>query len=158
MIEIVEQIHDEAYNALVKNLNLLNFTVFGQKKEFACVCGCGLNVMHPELLKKLQIARSMAVLIFHISSGCRCDAHNKNEQASDTSSHLPKIDTDGMCTAVDIRTLTSGERFMIVRALIKARFTRIGIGEDFVHVDIDWNKVQNVIWDYYPEEKKTKTV
>jgi len=48
--------------------------------------------------------------------------------------------------ASDIRYTSSSECFKILNGLILAGFRRIGIYKTFIHVDIDQDKVQGVIW------------
>ena len=48
--------------------------------------------------------------------------------------------------AVDIRITDSVARFKIVRGLILAGFTRIGVYDKHAHADIDETKPQNVMW------------
>ena len=50
--------------------------------------------------------------------------------------------------AADISATSSNRRFLIVQALMEVGFNRIGIGDTFVHVDCDPDKVGNVIWLY----------
>ena len=77
---------------------------------------------------------------------CSCVKHNKLVRGSDTSSH---ISTDTIkCTAVDIECTLSTQRFKILSGLIKAGFTRIGIGKTFIHADSDKNKAKEVVWLY----------
>ena len=109
--------------------------------EFACKCGCGESNMNSTLLKMLDMARGMANVPFVITSGYRCEKHNKAIGGSETSSH-----TKGL--AVDIRTSTSSERHAILRYVIMAGATRIGIAKDFIHVDIDSSKPDELIWLY----------
>lgn len=112
-------------------------------KEFACPC-CGEEGFKEELIEKLQLARNnlrpkSAIVI---NSGYRCEKHNKEVGGVVGSSHRKGL-------AVDIRCDHSSYRFSLIRALIGAGFKRIGIGEDFIHCDLDLEKPQNVIWDYY---------
>ena len=76
---------------------------------------------------------------FYINSACRCEKHNTNVGGSKNSSHLVGF-------AFDIRVNSSVNRFKIVSNLIKYGFNRIGIYKDFIHVDGDDSKTQNVIW------------
>jgi len=108
--------------------------------EFKCKC-CGLNLIKPELIDKLDIARDIANIPFKINSGYRCNKHNISIGGSITSSH-----TKGL--AVDISTNSGKSKFIIVNALLKAGFNRIGISNSFIHTDIDEDKIQNVIWNY----------
>jgi len=40
------------------------------------------------------------------------------------------------------------DRFKLLNLLLEVGFNRIGIAKSFIHVDIDKNKSQNVIWGY----------
>ena len=109
--------------------------------EFECKCGCGKNNMDHETLIMLDAAREYAKTSFVINSGCRCEDHNKKVGGSPTSSHLKGL-------AVDIRADNSVKRYKVVKGLLKAGFTRIGIGSNFVHADNDKKKDQEIIWTY----------
>lgn len=97
--------------------------------------------MQPSFLAKLEEARAFAKVPFVINSGFRTKAHNKAVGGVENSSH-----TKGW--AVDIRATTSAERFVILSALMRIGFNRIGIANSFIHVDMDPNKPANVIWKY----------
>lgn len=70
----------------------LNF----DRKEFACECGCGLDVVDAELVQCDEIIRAEfrrrypnRDIRFHITSGNRCEKHNSETPgASDTSFHV----------------------------------------------------------------------
>ena len=111
-----------------------------KKGEFACRC-CGVEIIDPAFLLQLTKARKIAGVPFDIISGYRCPAHNAAVGSRPTSSHIKGL-------AADIRVMRSRSRFLILNALIKAGFTRIGIGKTFIHVDADATKDQNVTWLY----------
>lgn len=98
--------------------------------------------MDTDFLNQLDEARSYSVVPWIITSSYRTVAYSQKKGYSITSSH-----TKGL--AVDISAPNSTTRWEIVNALLKAGFNRIGIGEDFVHVDMDTDKAPNVIWTYY---------
>lgn len=110
-----------------------------KKDEFSCKCGCGLNNINLNLVADLEIARKRSMIPFVINSACRCINHNHDIKGSITSSHLKGV-------AVDIKIDSSSDRYKIVRSLIDSGFNRIGVYEDFIHVDIDSSKIHNVIW------------
>jgi len=110
------------------------------KKELECPC-CGKCEMDDNFLLMLDRAREYAGIPFVISSGFRCEKHNREVGGSPTSSHLKG-------KAVDIVADNSRRRYIILKALMKVGFTRIGIGKNFIHVDNDESKVQGVIWLY----------
>jgi zinc D-Ala-D-Ala carboxypeptidase len=115
--------------------------------EFDCKCGkCSHKGedMDIDFMIKLDKARELAGIPFKITSGLRCLEHNKAIGGVTNSSHsnLP-------CNASDISTTDSIQRFKILGGLIKAGFTRIGIGKNFIHCDTDKLKSQRVCWHYY---------
>jgi len=126
--------------------------------EFACKCDCGLANPNPRLVRWLNRAREIADVPFVVTSGSRCRDHDREtyeklgKKWPGMSSHLPKGD-DRFTDAVDIRTLTSGNRFVILGALLEAGFKRIGFGNGFIHADVDVHKMDEVMWDYYKKEK-----
>jgi len=117
---------------------------FFKASEFACKC-CGKGGIKDELWKKLEAARGIAGIPFTINSGFRC-TNNQNDLIArglslPTSSH-PK----GL--AADIKVVASGDRFDVIKALIKAGINRIGINKTFIHADIDPDKPTNMVWLY----------
>ncbi|MCW4050404.1 MAG: D-Ala-D-Ala carboxypeptidase family metallohydrolase, partial [Candidatus Bathyarchaeota archaeon] len=93
------------------------------------------------LLQMLNEARTHAGMPFYISSGCRCDDHNKATGGKVDSAHLTG-------KAADISAIHSRTRCKVLKALIETGFFRIGIGRTFIHVDIDYSKSREVIWLY----------
>lgn len=109
--------------------------------EFRCKCGCGTTVVETELLDRLEIARGIAGIPFVVTSGYRCPAHNERVGGKSNSAHVKGL-------AADIRTHSSGDRYVIMLALLDAGFTRIGVARSFIHVDCDKSLPQNVMWEY----------
>jgi len=109
--------------------------------------------MDSNFLTKLEHAREIANIPFKITSGFRTqnylqDLLDRGYKASKNSSHL-------VGKAADIAAVGSSTRFIIVNALLKAGFNRIGIdgNKNFIHVDSDGTdmggtKPPNVIWTY----------
>lgn len=95
--------------------------------------------MDKDFLKRLQKARSFAKTEFIISSGFRTPEHNEQVEGVKDSAHLKGL-------AADIRYNWSSERFKIITALLRAGFNRIGIYNQYVHVDFDQEKPANVMW------------
>lgn len=108
--------------------------------------GSGEKFMDRNFLLKLSRARQIANVAFKITSGYRTQDYNRallqrGYKASLDSSHCKGI-------AVDIAVTSSRDRFIIVNALIAVGFTRIGIGNTFIHVDMDMDKPQDSMWTY----------
>lgn len=107
--------------------------------DFTCKCGCGLNNMDKTTLQMLDDAREIAGIPFVVNCGTRCPKHNKDEGGEDNSSHLRGL-------AVDISAITSTQKFLILSALLKVGFKRIGFYKTFIHCDNDSTLPQKVIW------------
>ena len=116
------------------------------EEEFRCKCGCKASAVDHKLLLLLEDARTRADVPFIIRSGCRCPQHNAKEGGEDNSAHITDPDNGEFCQAVDIATVSSFQRFDVVRGLLAAGFTRLGWGKDFIHVDCDRSKPQNVFF------------
>lgn len=97
--------------------------------------------MQPEFLAKLDEARHIAGVPFRINSGVRSEAWNQRVNGSKGSSHLTGW-------AADIQATTSNRRYLVLSALIRVGFRRIGIADTFIHVDMDPDKPQNISWLY----------
>ena len=96
--------------------------------------------MSKEFLFVLDEAREVSGIPFIINSAYRSPEHPLSIK-NPSSSHIKGL-------AVDIKATDSKTRFKIVQALITVGFTRIGIADTFIHVDLDLDKTQNVIWTY----------
>lgn len=106
--------------------------------EIGCKCGCGISNLHSMTMKKLDVMRHMLGYSLGVNSACRCPVHNKSVKGSATSSHIA---TDILCShAIDLRCKNDHVRFEMVRAAIAVGFYRIGIYENFIHVDDDPQK------------------
>lgn len=116
--------------------------MYFDNSEFLCSCGCGRDVTD-ELKVQLDAARHVAGVAFPLTSGARCPEYNKSISASPTSSH-----TKGL--AVDIAFNSSRAKFKIINALMLMGFRRIGINSSlgFIHVDMDEDKPQDVLFSY----------
>jgi zinc D-Ala-D-Ala carboxypeptidase len=109
--------------------------------EFNCKCGCGDSNISHKLVHKLQKAREIAGVSFKITSGVRCQMHNKKSGGLASSSHVTGL-------AADISTPDGLNRHKVLSGLIGAGFTRIGIAKSFIHADIDTSKPFPTIWLY----------
>ena len=124
---------------LLKITNKVNLKYF-KKSEFTCKCGCGETVISDDLLYSLDEAREFAKVPFVISSAYRCENHPESKK-NPTSSHIKGL-------AVDIKCTDSKTRAIIMDALGYVGFRRFGIAKSFIHVDIDNEKPNPVIWLY----------
>ena len=113
--------------SITKELGLKYFEL----SEFDCNCSNCANItgtgayMNPEFLIKLDKARELAKTSFFITSGYRCFEHN-----------------------INVGGRVGAQRYAILKGLLDAGFTRIGLGKTFIHVDCSTEKAQSIIWTY----------
>jgi hypothetical protein len=84
-------------------------------------------------MAQLDAARSLASIPFHITSS------NRPYTYKDPTNHL-------LGYAVDIRALTSQERYTILSSLIRTGFNRLGVYDRHIHADIDPKSPPHVLW------------
>ena len=121
------------HKQLSKNFNSQEFD--SPDAEFS-----GLK-MNPLLIEMLQKLRDLVDEAIIINSGYRTYKHNIKVRGSVKSSHMAGL-------AVDIHCVNSSSRFNIIQAAIHCGFERIGIGKNFIHLDIDVAKPYGVVWLY----------
>lgn len=109
-------------------------------EEFACPC-CGAMHTRLEHAALLDRARALGGAPMRLTSGFRCERHNREVGGSPESSHLSGWASDIVCSG-------SAERLRLVSALLGAGFTRIGVANGFVHADNDPAKDSGVLWLY----------
>jgi len=95
--------------------------------------------MCPVLLSHLNWIAGQIPGGIRITSGYRTINHNKSVGGIANSSHLVGV-------AADVQTLTSAMRMKVVKLAIQRCITRIGIGKTYVHLDIDREKEDEIIF------------
>jgi len=107
-----------------------------------CDPPCSIEQMDERLLVVLDKIRELAGIPLVLNCAYRSKEHDLAKGRSGNSAH-----TRGL--AVDIRCTTSQNRYKIIRAAIQVGINRIGIGKNFIHIDVDSSLPQNVIFHYY---------
>ena len=112
-----------------------------KESELKCKCPCGVSKFDADFQNTLNRIRHLYNKPIYITSGYRCDVHNKLVGGNLNSAH-----TKGL--AVDIKCDNSVDRFELLKILFNVGITRIGISDKFVHVDSDVSKPHPVTWVY----------
>ena len=110
-------------------------------EEFTCDGKPCFDKMSQKCLKMLDDAREFADVPFTITSSWRSKSHNMEVGGKPNSAHLRG-------TAIDISCISSYQRLQIIKGLLDAGFTRIGIAKTFIHADCDMESPQEVMWLY----------
>lgn len=106
--------------------------------DFACKC-CRRNEIVGALVRLCNDIFQHTGRVYPVSSGFRCSGHNKKVGGSDTSSHMKGL-------AVDLLIDNSHARWLLLKALVDLKVKRYGVYKSFVHIDIDPDKDQELVW------------
>lgn len=119
----------------------MNLKHFKDEEFKLAMPACSLSQMDESFMHRLDEAREYAGIPFIINSAFRSVDYEKSKGRPGTSQH-----TKGL--AVDLRCYSNAQRYAIVKSLIMAGFTRIGIGSNFIHVDSGYPGSEPIIWTY----------
>jgi len=97
-----------------------------------------INEVLVEMLNEVREKFGKPIII---NSGYRTKEHNAKVGGKPNSSHLKGL-------AVDIKCTNSTDRFHLLFLLQEIGFQRIGVAKTFIHVDLDFDKDQSVLWPY----------
>lgn len=100
-------------------------------KELRCK-GSGLLILAPNFSDKLVALRREFNQPMLVVSGCRSEAHNRNEDGAKDSYHI--CDTGRGCCAVDVHTLNSIYRAKLMTIAL-AQGWSVGVHRRFLHLD-----------------------
>lgn len=115
-----------------------NYKYFKPSEFAKCIPACCIEDLQPFFLEMLDSAREKSGIPFVINSAFRTIAYEISKGRSGDSSHC-------VGEAVDIRCNNNYYRLKVLKALLDTGFRRIGIYENFIHVDTDIRK-PDCIW------------
>lgn len=121
----------------------MGFQYFKQS-EFECKCGCGADGINFILGLILDEVRRRHGAPIYITSGVRCEKHNRAIGGHYASAHVPIDGIPNSCKAADITSERMDDLYKICNEL----FFSVGDGRErgFVHVDIRSDKMRR--WKY----------
>lgn len=88
---------------------------------------CVVQIIDDELMEKLVKLRELCGKSIVVTSGYRCEAHNKKIGGHPNSSHIKGLAADLVCAGMNIKDFN---------ALVEKVFNNIGIANSFTHVDV----------------------
>ena len=99
--------------------------------EFSCKCGCGCDTQpDPTLLRLADAVRAHFDAPCTVSSGIRCEKHNKKVGGAPASRHLT-----GKAMDFTIRGKTAAQTLAFVQSLPAVRYA-YAIDKNYVHMDV----------------------
>lgn len=112
-----------------------------KRDEFVCKDGSDACKMNMHFVKRLDTIREKFGKMV-ITSGYRTPAWNMKVGGVPNSAHTKGLAADVFCKV-------SSKRYKLIEIAIKEGIRRIGIGKDFVHLDMDRTKPWRTMWTYY---------
>lgn len=114
---------------------------FSEVEFMRCTPSCSLQDMDQRIIDMWDAVRDMTGIPLKLNSAYRSVKYELSKGRTGTSAH-------SLGKAMDIACVNSNTRWRIVSAMIAVGFTRIGIGNTFIHGDCSRRHTQNVIWTY----------
>lgn len=127
---------------IITNLDKLRVKKMGDisdnfnRSEFACKCGCGFDFVDAELVQVLEVVRFKYKAPIHVTSGCRCESHNKKVGGSDGSKHELGIAAD-----IVVEGVPPFEVYRFLTSIFKSGYG-IGKYDEFTHIDVRKGKAR----------------
>lgn len=106
-----------------------------------CTPACDISQIEPFLLQQLDKLRERVHQPLVITSAYRSVEYEKQMGRSGSSAHCQG-------TAVDIRCHSVRNRFKILKEALSLGFTRIGIAQNYIHLDVSLTHDDEVVWLY----------
>ena len=125
---------------MVYNLFRRDKVSYFNEDEFKCP-DCGKIIVSGFLIHLLNRVREAYGKPMIVNSGYRCKKYNKKIGGKPNSAHRRG-------TAADIKCTSSADRYLILLLAFEVGFKRIGIGGDFIHLDVDGELPTEVLWTY----------
>jgi uncharacterized protein YcbK (DUF882 family) len=116
-----------------------DLSVYFNRSEFACKCGCGFDTVDIELAGDLDVLRHLRKVPIHINDACRCIVHNAKVGGAPTSQHLI-----GKAADISSAGMTPDEIADYFEALFPNSHG-IGRYDTFTHIDVRSAKAR---WDF----------
>lgn len=105
-----------------------------------CVPDKDISKLSPYLKDKLLALSDMCAFPLILTSAYRPKDYEVSKGRSGSSSHCKGL-------AVDIACTESLKRLELLKYALELGFNRIGIGRDFIHLDVDFDKPK-CVWLY----------
>jgi uncharacterized protein YcbK (DUF882 family) len=112
--------------------------VFFERSEFSCQCGCGFNTVDYELMNVLNKMRLYYDCPIIITSGSRCDLHNKNVGGVNGSYH-----TKGKAVDFKVKGVSPLKVFEYLKETYPNKYGK-GLYSSWCHIDV---REDSITWE-----------
>lgn len=122
-------------NNVKKSMKWENIKYF-KPSEFTCKCGCGTNNIDMQLVKILDEIREDLKVSINISSGYRCEKHNKNVGGDYNSRHILGKAADIIANGIEKEKVLKKCKEYVVNGKARYCYTNNTNMKNAVHIDI----------------------
>lgn len=122
-------------------MNKITSRFFKESEFNKCTPYCSLQNMEQSFIDRLDAMRLITGVPMILTSAYRSFDWEISKGRTGTGDHPQGKGADIQCT-------TTGQRHRFLNAAIRAGFSRIGIGKNFIHVGSGNNLPEKVVWLY----------
>ena len=117
--------------------------------EFACHCGCGLNIIDQRVIDMAQTLRYELGVPVHVGSGCRCPKRNAAAGGVKGSKHLLGLAADLNCAKGGKVMFDTAKKLKSEGKLPDLDYCIYYRKKNFIHIDCG-GKRKNGTWEERP--------
>ena len=103
--------------------------------EFTCHCGCGFNIIDQRIINMCQTIRDTLGVPIRVTSGCRCEKHNKASGGVKGSFHTKGLAADLAYSLGAIKMFEAVKTLKDEGKLPDLEYCILYKGRDFIHID-----------------------
>lgn len=107
-----------------------------KQSEFRCKCGCGGIKPNQHLMAVLQLVRIHFNQPVVITSGYRCETHNKNVGGAPKSKHV-----EGIAADIKVKNIDPDQVYHFLDSIFPNCYG-IGLYKSWVHIDVRQTKAR----------------
>lgn len=103
--------------------------------EFTCKCGCGYNVIDQRVIDMAETIRQALGVPVRVTSGCRCEKHNRAVGGTKGSFHMKGKAADLSCSLGALKMFETVKRLKEEGKLPDMEYCILYRGRNFIHID-----------------------
>ena len=116
--------------------------------EFTCKCGCGKNNIDQRVIDMAETIRKALGVPVRVTSGCRCEKHNKAVGGTKGSFHVQGKAADLACSLGAVKMFDTARKLKTEGKLPDLEYCILYRTKNIIHIDC--GKKRHTLWEVRP--------